>query len=192
MKRRVGAGGAETETRTVRAKKDKATFDAEAAKSMSAEEIGAWLDERERRFAAAYNRTLNGTQAAIEAGYRPGKNNASAAVQASRLLREERVRLYRAALIRQSMDDQVLTRENIVLKLLEIYQRCMQAEPVLIYDSAKREYIESGVWQFDSKGATRALGQLSKILGYDAPVKLEGGDQPVRIELEGETAAFGQ
>ena len=150
-------------------------FDAAAAGTMTAQEIAAFLDEREMRFAREYLLDLNGTQAAIRAGYKPGTNNASAAVQASRLMRDERVRAYRSALIRESVEDLDVSRETMVLKLLEIYRRCMSAEPVLIWDSEKKEWIESGEWRFDAKGATRALEQLSRMMGYNAPVKLEHG-----------------
>ncbi len=156
-------------------KKDKRLFDAEAAQRMSAQEIAAFLDEREARFAREYLVDLNGTQAAIRAGYKPGQNNASAAVQASRLMRDERVRAYRGALIRESVEDLDVSRETIVLKLLEIYRRCMSAEPVLIWDSDKKTWVESGEWRFDAKGAARSLEQLSRLLGFDAPVKFDHG-----------------
>lgn len=161
----------------VLARKKRADFDARAAESMSSAEIAAFLDERERRFAKEFNSSLNGTRSAIAAGYKPGKNNASAAVQASRLLRDERVRAYRVALIRESVEDRALTRDSLVLRLLEIIDRCMQKEPVMEWDASAREWVESGEWQFDAKGATRALQQLSKMLGFDAPVKHDlGGD----------------
>ena len=151
----------------------KTGFDAEKAAAMSSREIGGWLDERERRFAEEYNKDLNGTAAAIRAGYKPGRDNASAAVQASRLLRDERIRAYRVAKIRESMEDQALTAENVVMKLLEIYRRCMAAEPVMTWDSEKHDWVESGVWKFDAKGATKALEQLSRLLGLGAPEKVE-------------------
>lgn len=155
------------------ASKKKTGFDAEAAERMSSREIAAFLDERERKFAAEFVKDMNATQAAIRAGYKPGKNNGAAAVAGSRLLRDDRVRAYRVALIRESVEDQTLTRESLVLKLLEIYRRCMQAEPVMVWDSEQKAYVESGEWKFDAKGAERAIEQLSRMLGYDAPVKLE-------------------
>ena len=171
--------------------KKKEEFDPEAAGTMSSGELAGWLDERERRFAAAYNATLNGTQAAIAAGYKPGRNNASAAVQASRLLRSERVRAYRAALIRESAQAEVLTKENLTLKLLELYRRCMQAEPVMEWDSARREWVESGTWQFNAQGAAKALAQLCRLLGYDAPARIESAGS-VTVVLGDEAAAYGQ
>lgn len=163
-------------------------FDPAAAETMTAREIAAFLDERARRFAEEYNVDGNGTQAAIRAGYKPGRGNSSAAHRAAALLRDPRVRAYRLALIRERAEDLALSKESVVLTLHEIVQRCMAAEPVLRYDSDAKAWVESGEWQFDSKGATRALQQLSKMLGFDAPVKLEseGGELVVRLKGLGE------
>lgn len=35
---------------------------------------------------------------------------------------------------------------------------------MLEWDSAQREWVPSGLWQFDSKGALRALDMLAKLL----------------------------
>lgn len=158
------------------ARKVKKDFNAAAAAKMMSTEIAAYMDEKTRRFAEEFNVDMNGTQAAIRAGYKPGKENASAAHRAMVLLRDERVKAYREALIRESVEDMTLTKDSLVLKLLEIYQRCMAAVPVMQYDSTAKEWKESGVWQFDAKGATRALQQLSKMLGFDAPVKADVGE----------------
>lgn len=161
----------------VAAKKDKNTFSTEAALTMSAAEIGKWLDERERKFHREYLTCMNGTAAAIAAGYKPGKKNASAAVQASRLLRCPVGQAYRQAIFRESVEDITLSRESICIKLFEIFQRCMSAVPVMEYDHDLGEYKETGVWQFDAKGATKALGQICTLMGFNAPKKLDvGGD----------------
>ena len=163
-----------------RAKRD---FDAAAAATMTSAEIAAYMDEKTRRFAEEFNVDMNGTQAAIRAGYKPGANNASAAHRAMLLLRDPRVRAYRVALIRESVEDMTLTKDSLVLKLLEIYQRCMSAEPVMEWDSDAKEWKESGVWRFDAKGATKALELLSRITGNDAPVKLENGEGELIVQL---------
>lgn len=174
------------------AKKIKQGFDEAAAVGMTSAEIAAYMDEKSRRFAEEFNVDMNGTQAAIRAGYKPGKNNASAAHRAMVLLRDPRVRAYRIALLRESVEDMTLTKDSLVLKLLEVYQRCMAAEPVMRYDTALKAWVESGYWQFDAKGATRALQQLSKMLGYDAPVKLADPDgKPISVQLSAEARANG-
>lgn len=167
--------------------KKKTGFRAEQAEGMNSREIAAWLDERERRFAEEYNRDLNGTAAAIRAGYKPGRENASAAVQASRLLRNPAVRAYRVALIRESVEDQALNKDSLVLKLLEIYRRCMQGEPVLVWDSAEKAWVESGEWRFDARGATKALELLSRLLGTDEPTRVELSGGALEAMLKGES-----
>lgn len=166
------------------AKKRKEEFDPERAAKMPASEIAEYMTPREILFVKEYLKTLNGTQAAIQAGYKPGKDNASAAVQASRLLRDPRIRAYRDALLREGVEDMALTSNNVLLQLMEIYQRCMAAVPVMIWDSGKKEWVESGVWKFDAKGATRALEQIAKILGMEAPqkVNLNGGGLEALLE----------
>ena len=153
------------------AKRRKDEFDPKTATSMTAAEIARFLDDREEAFAREWLKDMNGTQAAIRAKYKPGKNNTSAAVQASRLLRDPRIQAYRAALIRESVEDMAISQEAVVLKLLEIYQRCMQATPVLMWDTEKQEWVNSGEWRFDARGAAKALEQLTKLLGLDAPTK---------------------
>ena len=173
------------------AQKEKNEFDATAAEAMSSAELAAFLDDKARKFAEEFNKDLCGTQAAIRAGYKPGKSNASAARCAARLLRDPRVRAYRIALIRENAEDMTITPELLQLKLLEIYNRCMQAEPVMAFEDG--EWIETGEWKFDSKGATRAVELLSKMLGYDAPIKVAGADGgPVLVQLSEEALSRGE
>lgn len=159
------------------AKKRKEEFDTERAAELTSAEIAEYMTPREILFVKEYLKTLNGTQAAIQAKYKAGENNASAAVQASRLLRDPRIRAYRDALLREGVEDMALTSNNVLLQLMEIYQRCMAAVPVMKWDEQERKWVESGVWKFDAKGATRALEQIAKIMGMEAPkkVNLNGG-----------------
>lgn len=48
-----------------------------------------------------------------------------------------------------------LTRDDVIRKYLDVYQRCMLEDPKT----------------FDAKGALNALDQISKILGLDTPIK---------------------
>lgn len=165
------------------ARKSKNDFNVNEASTMTSAEIKSYLEDREARFAEEYLKDLNGTQAAIRAGYKPGVNNSSAAVQASRLLRDERIKAYRSALIRESVENMDVSRDSVVLGLLEIYRRCMSAVPVLEWNSEQKEWVNSGEWKFDAKGAARALEQLSKLLGLEAPVKHEHdfGDEGIEV-----------
>ena len=171
----------------------KREFDAAAAESMTSAEIGAYLTERERRFAQAFNECLRGTEAAIRAGYSAGAGNNSAAHRASVLLRDPRIQAYRLALIRESAEDMALSRDSLALRLVDVFNRCTEAVPVMAYDHDLKRQVPTGEYQFDSHGALRALDQLCKLYGYYAPVKLsnpEGG--PVLVQLSTEAMANGE
>ena len=58
-----------------------------------------------------------------------------------------------------------ISRETIRLNVMDIYRRCMTAKPVMKYDPDRREWVESGEFVFDSKGALKAMELLGKPLG---------------------------
>ena len=127
---------------------------------MSMEELEKLLTRKERLFVEEYDRDGNGTQAAIRAGYSPGKKNASASVQASKLLRSAKISAYRRARANELCSQMGISRETIRLNVMDIYRRCMTAKPVMKYDPDRREWVESGEFVFDSKGALKAMELL--------------------------------
>lgn len=151
----------------------KKDLDLDRAEGMSSKEISRYLEDREKKFAKEYLTDMNATQAAIRAGYKPGKNNASAAVQGSRMMRDPAVTAYRHALIRENLADKDLTKESIGLMFTDVYEKCMQAKPVMAFDRATGELVETGEYVFDSRGAVKSLEGLVKLLGYAAPEKHE-------------------
>jgi len=103
----------------------------------------------------------NGARCAVQAGY----SEKTARQQACRLLKRPDVRA-RLREIRADLADELgLTAEHMTLRLNEIYRRCMQAQPVMAWDREIKEWVESGVWQFDSRGAVRAAEMLMKLGG---------------------------
>ena len=124
---------------------------------MSMEELEKLLTRKERLFVEEYGRDGNGTQAAIRAGYSPGKKNASASVQASKLLRSAKISAYRRARANELCSQMGISRETIRLNVMDIYRRCMTAKPVMKYDPDRREWVESG--------ALKAMELLGKPLG---------------------------
>lgn len=155
-----------------------AEVDAESGKKTAAE-LAKDLTPRERLFVREYITDLNGTQAAIRAGYA----EKSAASQASRLLRKEAVRAYRDALLQEKFDEIGITRPSLCAETWEVYRRCMQKKAVLEWDSERRAWIESGEWQFDAKGALRALDMLLRMLPKDEE---EDGEDSFERLLAGE------
>ena len=131
--------------------------------NMGLEELERLLTRRERLFVEEYDKDGNGTQAAIRAGYTPGKKNASAAVQACKLLRSPKVSAYRRARANELCRQLGLSPESIRLNMMDVYRRCMTATPVMKYDQAQGDWVETGTYEFDSKGALKALELLGKI-----------------------------
>ena len=50
----------------------------------------------------------------------------------------------------------------------------MNKEPVMVWDSDAHTWVPGGEWQFDAKGALKALDQMATILGMKRP---ETGDK---------------
>ena len=126
----------------------------------TAEELGRDLNPQYRKFVQEWMVDMNATRAAIAAGY----SEKSAAQTASRLMRRTEIRSYRDALMAEAFEDLGVTRHSIASRVWEIYERCMQKKPVMEWNSTTREWIESGEWQFDTKGALKALAMMLEML----------------------------
>lgn len=118
------------------------------------------LTTRQELFCQEYIIDYNGTQAAIRAGY----SEKTADVQASKLLRNVKVLSRVRAIQKDRLEKLAVTQESVILKLLEIYDRCMQAKPVTEWDYNEKKYVETGKYVFDSKGALNALEMIGKHL----------------------------
>lgn len=126
------------------------------------------ISEKQKRFVREWLIDMNGTRAAIRAGY----SEKSAAQTANRLMKMPEVRQYRDALLQEEFEALGVTRHSLATELWRLYQRCTQATPVKVWDSAAHEYIDGGEWQFDSKGAAKVAGMLLGLLD-----KLDGGKE---------------
>lgn len=125
-----------------------------------AAELGRDLNPQYRKFVQEWMVDMNATRSAVAAGY----SEKGAAQTASRIMRRRDVQAYRDALMAEAFDAIGVTRHSIASRVWEIYERCMQKKPVMEWDSVSREWIESGVWQFDTKGALKALGMMLEML----------------------------
>lgn len=119
------------------------------------------LSGKHERFCQEYIIDYNGTQAAIRAGY----SETSAKQEASRLLKKEKI-LDR---VKELQADQVkrlsISQDFVVLQLLDTYRCCREAAPVMEWDYDAHELVETGRYQFDSKGALKALEMIGKHVG---------------------------
>lgn len=115
------------------------------------------LNEKQKQFCEEYIIDLNGTQAAIRAGYSEKTANRIASENLSKLDIQEYIcelKNKRSERVRYSQDE-------LMRDILEVKNRCMQASPVIDKDGN-----ETGIWKFDSNGANKALDMLAKHVGF--------------------------
>jgi phage terminase small subunit len=138
------------------------------------------LDIRQRKFVAYLVEGMNQTDAAIAAGY----SAKTARAQAHNILKRPKIAAYRRALTIAIFEQLGLTEESIAMRLFEIYERCMQKEPVMVWDSDTKEWVESGMWKFDAKGAIRVLELLGKNAGMFTERVDLSGEATFKVSLE--------
>ncbi|MEG1381852.1 MAG: terminase small subunit, partial [Ruthenibacterium sp.] len=85
--------------------------------------------------------------------------------QGSELLRKPEMLARVRALQHEQAARLSVSADLVITKLMDTLERCMAAQPVMIWDSEQGRKVESGEYQFDSKGALRALELLGKHLG---------------------------
>lgn len=117
--------------------------------------------DKQNLFAKEYVVDYNGTQAAIRAGY----SEKSARTTACRLLKNPKILDKIKQNQKELIEKSCLTEEKILNKLEIMLDRCMSAEPVMEWDYEEHDYVKTGEYQFDSKGALKAIELLGKHLG---------------------------
>ena len=115
------------------------------------------LNEKQKQFCEEYIIDLNGTQAAIRAGY----SKKTANEQAAQLLAKLSIQEYIQKIKDKRSERVKYSQDELMRDILEVKNRCMQANPVL-----DKEGNEVGVWKFDSNGANKALDMLAKHVGF--------------------------
>lgn len=140
------------------------------------------LTDRAERFCQEYTICYNKTRAAILAGY----SAKTAAKQGCTLMKDPRVQARIREIQKELVDEYAVTRERIVLEMMEAVEICKAAKPVMIWSTAKHTYVESGEYQIDGKNLVRALEAVGKFLGFDNHNKPTGNTGPVFISGEEE------
>ena len=115
------------------------------------------LNEKQKQFCEEYIIDLNGTQAAIRAGY----SKKTANEQAAQLLAKLSIQEYIQKIKDKRSERVKYSQDELMRDILEVKNRCLQANPVL-----DKEGNEVGVWKFDSNGANKALDMLAKHVGF--------------------------
>lgn len=139
------------------------------------------LTPKQERFCQEYMIDLNGTKAAIRAGY----SERSAESTASEILTYPKVQAKIAELQKTVADKLSINAEWVTQRFKDISDRCMTAEPVMIRNG-DGGWMESGEYQFDSSGANKATEMLGKMLGVfekDNKQKSDTVNQIIRTVL---------
>lgn len=118
------------------------------------------LRDRQERFCREYIIDYNATQAAIRAGY---SKKTAGSIGSENLTKPEilsRVRELQA----EQRERLCITADWVIMSLVDVYEKCMQLQPVMVWDSEQKKKVESGQFAFDSKGALNALEMIGKHL----------------------------
>lgn len=125
----------------------------------------AGLTAKQERFLEEYLVDLNGTQAAIRAGYSPR----SARVIANETLTKPAIRDRLAEVVAERSADLKLESNYVLRTVLETVERCRQAEPVLdkqgnpVFIDADGKI--AGAYVFDAKNVLKGCELLGRRLG---------------------------
>ncbi len=129
------------------------------------QELAKKLTPKERMFIEELEVDGNKGEAALRAGFGKGENFRSAATAASRILAKEDVAEYRSLRAEKIYEELGLSRDTIMAEAAKVYRRCMSGEEVMAWDREKKKWVGTGEWQFDSKGALKALELMGEHLG---------------------------
>jgi len=118
------------------------------------------LTPKQKTFCEEYLIDLNGTQAAIRAGYSKNSANEIAAEN----LAKPSIKAYVTELKAARSERTEIDSEWVLKRFVEVSNRCMTAEPVMVHDGDK--WVESGEYKFDSTGANKATEMVGKHIGF--------------------------
>lgn len=129
------------------------------------------LTQQQELFCREYVIDYNGTKAARRAGY----SEKTARSQASRLLTNDNILSRIHAIQIEELKKLSVTPESVIMRYLEIYDRCMQNKPVMEWNYSEHKLVETGEYTFDSKGAINALSKIGDYLAmFSKNINLSG------------------
>lgn len=140
------------------------------------------LTMKQRMFCDEYLVDMNGTQAAIRAGYSIG----CATSQASKMLSMPKLQKYLETKRRKLEIKTEMSAQYVLQNLKDVAERCMSAQPV-VNMAGKPVLDENGnpVYRFDSAGANKALELIGKHLGvFNADQSGNASSSKVVLEIQ--------
>lgn len=151
-------------------------------KSIYTQKANDALSIKQKMFCDEYLVDLNGTQAALRAGY----SATCATSQASRMLQLDKVQQYLEAKRRKLEIKTEMSAQYVLQNLKDVAERCMSAQPV-VNMAGKPVLDENGnpVYRFDSAGANKALELIGKHLGvFNADQSGSASSSKVVLEIQ--------
>lgn len=131
------------------------------------------LGEKQKRFVREWLIDMNGTRAAIRAGY----SAKSAANTASRLMKDPDVQAYRNELLKAKFDELGITRYSLAVEVYEMMQKCKGGTQHMVWNSDTKTYEPDGTWEQNEKGLYKGAELLSRLLDkMDGAAEDEGAD----------------
>lgn len=131
------------------------------------------LGEKQKRFVREWLVDMNGTRAAVRAGY----SAKSAANTASRLMKDPDVQAYRNELLKAKFDELGITRHSLAVEVYEMMQKCKGGTPHMVWNSDTKTYEPDGTWEQNEKGLYKGAELLSRLLDkMDGAAEDEGAD----------------
>lgn len=131
------------------------------------------LSEKQRRFVREWLVDMNGTRAAVRAGY----SEKSAANTASRLMKDPDVQAYRNELLKAKFDELGITRHSLAVEVYEMMQKCKGGTPHMVWNSDTKTYEPDGTWEQNERGLYKGAELLSRLLDkMDGAAEEEGAD----------------
>lgn len=137
------------------------------------------LTPKQKVFKDEYLLDLNGTQAAIRAGY----SKRSAKEIASELLTKPNIKKAIQAAAENRSKKTGLNAEWVLERLEIVTDRCMQVTPVMEFDHNLKEMVETGEFKFEHTGANKSLeliGRHFKMFTDKKEISAPGGG-PVQV-----------
>lgn len=118
------------------------------------------ITDKQKRFVREWLVDMNGTRAAIRAGY----SEKTAAQTASRLMKMPEVQAYRNELLKKEFDALGITRHSLAVEVYQMMQKCKGGTPHMVWNSSTKEYEPDGTWEQNEKGLYKGAELLSRML----------------------------
>ena len=150
--------------------------------SIYTQKANSALSIKQKMFCDEYLVDLNGTQAALRAGYSIG----CATSQASRMLAMPKIQQYLETKRRKLEIKTEMSAQYVLQNLKDVAERCMSAQPV-VNMAGKPVLDDNGnpVYRFDSAGANKALELIGKHLGvFNADQSGNAASSKVVLEIQ--------